>query len=64
MATDFYGLDELPSADERAGRRGTDERGRHPGTGGGRSRLYLCLAAVGASTFCRPILPNPPLFRV
>ena len=24
---------------------------------------YLCLAAVGASTFGRPILPNPPLFR-
>jgi len=26
--------------------------------------FYLCLAAVGASTFGRPILPNPPLFRV
>jgi len=25
--------------------------------------FYLCLAAVGASTFGRPILPNPPLFR-
>ena len=25
---------------------------------------YLCLAAVGASTFGRPILPNPPLFRI
>jgi succinate-acetate transporter protein len=24
---------------------------------------YLCLAAVGASTFGRPILPNRPLFR-
>ena len=24
---------------------------------------YLCLAAVSASTFGRPILPNPPLFR-
>ena len=24
---------------------------------------YLCLAAVGAATFGRPILPNPPLFR-
>ena len=24
---------------------------------------YLCLAAVGASTFSRPILPNRPLFR-
>ena len=24
---------------------------------------YLCLAAVGASTFGRPILPNKPLFR-
>jgi hypothetical protein len=24
---------------------------------------YLCLAAVGESTFGRPILPNPPLFR-
>ncbi len=25
--------------------------------------FYLCLAAVGASTFGRPILPNRPLFR-
>jgi uncharacterized protein len=24
---------------------------------------YLCLAGVAASTFGRPILPNPPLFR-
>ena len=24
---------------------------------------YLCLAAVAASTFGRPVLPNPPLFR-
>jgi succinate-acetate transporter protein len=24
---------------------------------------YLCLAGVVASTFGRPILPNPPLFR-
>ena len=24
---------------------------------------YLCLAGVIASTFGRPILPNPPLFR-
>jgi uncharacterized protein len=24
---------------------------------------YLCLAGVTASTFGRPLLPNPPLFR-
>lgn len=24
---------------------------------------YLCLAGIGASTFGRPILPNPPLFK-
>jgi uncharacterized protein len=24
---------------------------------------YLCVAAVAASTFGRPVLPNPPLFR-
>jgi len=24
---------------------------------------YLCLAGVAASTFGKPILPNPPLFR-
>ena len=23
---------------------------------------YLCLAGIAASTFGRPILPNPPLF--
>jgi len=24
---------------------------------------FLCLAGVAASTFGKPILPNPPLFR-
>jgi succinate-acetate transporter protein len=24
---------------------------------------YLCLAGVAASTFGRPLLPNPPLFK-